>query len=199
VAVIWGTVQALSADPGGQARARPVELTAVPFFASANREPGSMRVWLPAQAELAAPATLATQSRASASHCFRLDSTSAINDGSAPEKSSDSSRPRLSFWNHKGTKEWAQLDFPRPAEVSTARVFWFADRPARGGCDLPRSWRILYREGNDWKPVDRPGNYGLDPDRFNEVKFSPVRTAALRMEVELQPGWSAGISEWQVE
>ena len=198
VMVLKGKVLGLAADPGGS-RAQPAELTAVPFFASSNREPGSTRVWLPADAALATPATLASRSRPSASHSWRDDSVAAINDGAAPEKSSDSSRPRFSFWDHKGTTEWVQLDFPAPAEVSTARVFWFADRPAKGGCDLPQSWRLLYREGEEWKPVDRPGAYDLDPDRFNEVKFSPVTTAALRIEVRLRPDWSAGICEWQVE
>jgi hypothetical protein len=36
-------------------------------------------------------------------------------------------------------------------------------------------------------------------DRFNRVAFSPVTTAALRLEVTLQPQWSAGVQEWKVE
>ena len=29
--------------------------------------------------------------------------------------------------------------------------------------------------------------------------FDPVETTALRIELDLQPGWSAGILEWKVE
>jgi hypothetical protein len=30
-------------------------------------------------------------------------------------------------------------------------------------------------------------------DRFNCVKFAPVTTRSLRLEVQLQPGWSGGM------
>jgi DUF1680 family protein len=198
VAVVRGQVRACYAE-AGRTRTASAELTAAPFYASANREPCSMRVWLPASADKAVPATLATRSRASASHCWHLDSVAAVNDGVVPAKSSDTSQPRLSWWDHKGTTEWAELDFPQATEVSKVRVFWFADRPVKGGCDLPRSWRLLYKDGDDWKPVARPSTYGLAPDRFNEVTFTRVRTSALRIEAQLQPEWSAGICEWQVE
>jgi hypothetical protein len=36
-------------------------------------------------------------------------------------------------------------------------------------------------------------------DHFNRVAFAPVETKALRLEVQLQPGWSGGILEWKVE
>ena len=198
VAVLRGRVQGCCAAPGG-VRTSTADLTATPFYASANREPCAMRVWLPASADKAVPASLATRSRASASHCWRLDSSAAINDGRVPAKSSDTGQARLSWWDHKGTTEWAQLDFPQPAEVSRVRVFWFADRPVKGGCDLPQGWRLLYKDGDAWKPVDRPGIYGREPDRFNEVAFAPVTTAALRIEVHLQPEWSGGICEWAVD
>lgn len=63
----------------------------------------------------------------------------------------------------------------------------------------PASWRVLYRDGGEWKPVEAstPGAVALD--RFNRVTFAPVSTAALRLEVALQPGWSAGVQEWKVE
>jgi DUF1680 family protein len=34
-------------DAGGEGPRRPVELTAIPYYAWANREPGAMRVWIP--------------------------------------------------------------------------------------------------------------------------------------------------------
>jgi hypothetical protein len=122
----------------------------------------------------------------------------AINDGIVPVKSSDTSQPRLSWWDHKGSAEWAQLDFAESTEISKVRIFWFADRP-NGGCDLPQNWSLVYKDGDDWKPVDRPSSYGLELDHFNEVTFTPVKTAALRMNVQLQSNWSGGICEWEVE
>jgi hypothetical protein len=31
------------------------------------------------------------------------------------------------------------------------------------------------------------------------VKFAPVRTTALRLEVQLQENWSAGVHEWKIK
>jgi len=35
-------------------------------------------------------------------------------------------------------------------------------------------------------------------DQFNRVTFTPVAITALRIEVQLQAGWSGGILEWKV-
>jgi uncharacterized protein len=63
---------------------------------------------------------------------------------------------------------------------------------------VPASWRVLYKEGDAWKPVDARGPYGVERDRYNKVTFTPVRTGALRLELTMQPEWSAGIQEWKV-
>jgi len=39
----------------------------------------------------------------------------------------------------------------------------------------------------------------MPPDEFNEVRFSPVTTTGLRLEVQLQSGWSGGIREREVD
>ena len=41
--------------------------------------------------------------------------------------------------------------------------------------------------------------YGVDRDRFNRVSFKPVTTGALRIEVTMQPAFSAGLQEWTVK
>jgi len=115
-----------------------------------------------------------------------------------PEKSC-ADVPRFSWWNRKGGTEWLQMDFPSSVAVSKARVYWFADRPTGGGCALPRSWRLLYKDGAAWRPVEPASEYGVAPDRFNDVTFKRVNTTALRIEALLQPDWSAGVQEWQVE
>ena len=35
--------------------------------------------------------------------------------------------------------------------------------------------------------------YGIDMDRFNIVKFNSISTRSIRLEVQLQPGWSGGL------
>jgi len=39
---------------------------------------------------------------------------------------------------------------------------------------------------------------GTKKDRFNRLAFEPVRAEGLRIEVQLQPGFSGGILEWKV-
>ena len=40
--------------------------------------------------------------------------------------------------------------------------------------------------------------YGTRTDAFNEVTFTPLRTTALRLVAELQPGASGGVLEWRL-
>jgi hypothetical protein len=197
VTLIEGQVQSYSIN-GGKISSSPAQLTAVPYYASANRGPSAVRVWLPAAKETAVPATLAGQSHASASYCWHLDSVDALNDGVVAAKSGDNSKPRLTWWDHKGTAEWAQLDFPGKTEVSKISVYWFADKPVNGGCDVPENWSLQYKDDAEWKPVQHPSNYGVTVDQFNETIFAPIKTDALRINVQLRPGWSGGISEWKV-
>jgi hypothetical protein len=81
--------------------------------------------------------------------------------------------------------------------VASSEIYWFDDT-GRGEVRVPQAWRILYEDGNDWKPVAAQGPYGIDKDRFNAVTFTPVTTTGLRLEVTMQPQWSAGVQEWKV-
>ena len=47
--------------------------------------------------------------------------------------------------------------------------------------------------------MEATGPYEVEKDRYNKVGFKPVTTSALRLEVALQPQWSAGIQEWKVK
>jgi hypothetical protein len=136
--------------------------------------------------------------RATASHCFEGDSERAVADGLEPASSADHSIPRFTWWNHRGTTEWIQAEFERPRRVSKARVYWFDDSGI-GACRVPASWRLLYQSGGAWREVEGASGYGVEKDRYNEVSFTPVETAALRLEARLQPRFSAGILEWRIE
>ena len=80
--------------------------------------------------------------------------------------------------------------------MSRVEVYWFDDD---GECRVPASWRVLFRDGEEWKPVETSKPFGVDKDRYNEVAFEPVTTKGLRLEVVLRPEVSAGIQEWKVE
>jgi hypothetical protein len=133
-----------------------------------------------------------------ASHCWENDTTDAVADGRLPSNSNDQSIPRFTWWGHRGTTEWIQYDFKEPRKVSVVQVYWFDDTGA-GGCRVPRSWKLLYKDGNQWKEVPNAGGYGVEKDKFNKVSFEPVQTAAMRLEVQLQPDFSGGILEWMFD
>ena len=132
-----------------------------------------------------------------ASHVFEGDSVEAIADGLLPKSSNDPEIPRFTWWNHRGTAEWVQWAFKTPRKVSGVEVYWFDDT-GRGQCRLPQSWRVLYKDGDQWKPVANPTPCRIAPDQFNKTTFDAVQTTALRLEVQLQPQFSGGILEWRV-
>jgi hypothetical protein len=122
----------------------------------------------------------------------------ALGDRLEPKSSSDHSIPRMTWWDHKGTNEWVQYDFGKPRRVSKSAVYWFDDIPG-GGCAVPASYRVVYRDGDEWKPVASPTADPVAEDRYNRMSFATVETSALRLEVTLQSGRSGGILEWKVE
>ena len=137
----------------------------------------------------------------SASHVFGSDTVEALVDGKEPQDSGDQGVPRFTWWDHKGGTEWVQHDFEKPRKLSRSRVYWFDDGGRGGGCRVPASYKVLYREGasGEWKPVKAKGPYDVAMDRYNAVEFEPVEAAAVRLQVQLQKGYSGGILEWRVE
>ena len=178
----------------------PVDLVAIPYYAWDHRAAGPMEVWIPEKADVARPAmkpTIASEAKASASHQNPADSASALNDQIEPTNSGDLAVPRFTWWDHKGTKEWVQYDFAKPAKVSGVEVYWFDDT-GKGECRVPKSWRVLQKKGDAWEPVAGASECGTARDQFNRATFAPVETGGLRLEVELQPNVSGGILEWRV-
>ena len=142
------------------------------------------------------PATQAA--KASSSYVHPSDSTAALKDGSEPGGSGDQSIARHTFWPHKGTEECLQYEWDEPREVSSVSIYWFDDTGV-GQCRVPDSWRLLYRENGEWKPVRTDDKYGTATDQYNTVEFKAVRTDALRLKLKLQDGFSGGVLEWKVE
>jgi len=177
--------------------AGPAEFVAIPYYANANREPSELRVWLWATADILPP-SVASDAMASASHCHGGDTLAALNDQLLPAHSADDTVPRFSWWDHKGTQEWVQYEFGRPERVAGVEVYWLDDSRHGGGCSAPASWRVLYRDGDQWHPVTGSTAYGAELDRANRVTFDAVEATALRIEVTLRPGRSGGMLEWCV-
>lgn len=125
------------------------------------------------------------------------DNIEALYDGIVGTSSNDHSIARFTWWNHRGTAEWIEYAFDQPARVDAVHVQWFDDT-GRGECRVPQSWRLLYRDGDAWRPVSNASGYPTDPDQLHRVAFDAVTTSALRLEVQLQPQYSGGILAWHV-
>lgn len=189
-----------------------IPLVAIPYYARSNRDATSMVVWMledRARAILPPTPTIAATSRATAS--IEKANCRALNDQITPVRSGDASRG-VFVWGKRGTTEWVQYDFKKPREVSAVEVYWYA----RFGTavKLPGSWTVLYRDGEQFKPVANKDPYAVEADRFNRVTFQPVKTDALRIRVKLQDKYletylagkdekpkktTGGILEWRVE
>jgi hypothetical protein len=199
VTVIKGEDLALYEDKkGGPALAKNQEFMAIPYYAWAHRGEGEMTVWLAREPLKARPwpnPSIASKSKPSASGGKNAEP---LNDRWNPASSDDQAHPYLHWWPNKGTQEWVQYDFEKPATVQAVEVYWFDDT-GQGECRVPASWQVFYQVGTTWKPVQNLGPCGIDKDTYNKVKFRPVETKALRLEVQLQKDFSAGILEWRVE
>ncbi len=187
VEVIEGQAEALSFDAEGKVLKNQQPFTAIPYYAWANRGRGQMIVWLPESDAIAKPSPFLTP-KITSSPSRRSPLT--VNDGD--ESTS------FDWWPKKGSTEWIEYAFDKPATVSSSDLYWFDDT-GRGEVRIPASWKILYRDGDSWKPVETTSPYSVEKDKYNKLTFKPVTTTALRLEVTMQPTWSAGLEEWKVQ
>jgi hypothetical protein len=201
VMTIGGEAMTAKRTPDGQvvpdAKKR---FTAIPYYAWAHRGGAPMTVWPARTVEAARPKpadTLTYRSKTTASYVHV--SLDAIKDQILPVDSGDSSGLQLDFWPHKGGTEWVQFEWDEAQEISSVKVYWFDDT-GRGECHLPKSWRVLYRDAaGELAPAKQKGPYTTEKDAFNRVELEPVRTRAIKLEIVLEEGWSAGIQEVVIE
>jgi DUF1680 family protein len=197
---VTATVQKVRRDANNQLAFSPATLTAIPYYAWANRGNGEMSVWLATQPTVArvTPApTIASASKLSASTPSKT--LMALNDRETPKNSNDHDNIYYHWWPKKDTTQWVQYTFAKPTTVSSSNVYWFDDGPW-GGCRIPASWKLLYQtSAGEWKPVTNKTPYAVTKDQFDTVTFEPVETSALRMEIQLPKEASAGIIEWSVD
>jgi DUF1680 family protein len=219
VPVIKGRALGLAADAQGNVVKSDQPFVAIPYSTWANRGRGQMGVWLARSDDAAKPTpypTLATTSTVAVSPMPTGRGKNPMNivDGEEPG-SSDDPTAYFDWWPVQGwsaacealpgrqapacaKQEWVEMAFAKPSTVSRSDVYWFDDT-GRGGVRVPASWRLLYKDGNDWKPVEATEVFGVARDAWNTVTFKAVTTTALRIELVMQPGVSAGVQEWKVK
>ena len=197
VQIVKGRGFGLARDAQGGITKTEQEVVLIPYATWANRGRGQMIVWLAAEESVAKPAPWPTPSiTATVTTSPSRRYAGAINDGEDPVASNDPAS-YFDWWPQRGTSEWVEYAFKKPETVSRVEVYWFDDT-GRGEVRVPASWRVLYRDGDTWKPIETRDTYGVEKDRFNVVTFKPVTTDGMRLELTMQPGFSAGLQEWRV-
>ncbi len=218
VQVIKATAVGLTTDAAGSIRKASQPFVAIPYSTWANRGQGQMAVWLARVDSAARPTpfpTIATASKVTTSRSTKNPQN--IVDGEEPRASNDSSA-YFDWWPRNGCRpgapptpapgaadgqrpcsdgEWVEMTFAKPATVSRSEVYWFDDT-GQGGVRVPASWRLLYKDGDAWKPVETTNSFGVARNGWNALTFKPVTTPALRIELTMRPDVSAGVQEWKV-
>src|SRR5262249_32110407 len=216
VEVITGRAFGLSLDDKGAVQKADQTFTAIPYATWANRGRGQMAVWLARTDAVARPTPYPTVATTSTlTHSPSNKNIRNIIDGEDPRASNDSTS-YFDWWPRNGCApgaappappsgqgqrprcsdgEWIEMTFAKPSTVSETQIYWFDDT-GRGGVRVPATWKLLYKDGAEWKPVETSGPYGVAKDQYNVVRFKPVTTSALRLQLVMQPNVSAGGQEW---
>lgn len=177
-------LESVTLIPMGAARLR------VSAFPTASDAPSAHQWVVPPEAK---------NIKVSASHCYAGDTVRAIADGLAPKNSSDHSIPRMTWWDHRGTREWVEHEFDSPREIHKVMVYWFDDEPVHGQCRVPKSAKVLVSVDGKWIEPSSLGPLGVAKDVFNQVSFDSVKAEGVRVEVELRDGFSGGVLEIRAE
>ena len=132
------------------------------------------------------------RTRITASHVNDGDSLEAPDSGRVPESSADTSIPRFTWWDRRGTTEWISYDLRSVRELWQASAYWYDDTGS-GQCRVPQSWRVQWLDGDTWRAVDNTTPYDVAVDRLNTTTFTPVHAQYVRLEAVLRPTYSGGL------
>jgi len=193
IQVITGRVSALGrAEDGKSIKTVGHDLVAIPYYAWANRGMGEMAVWIPRRGDgawvkpippepIARVTSFGGIEKKWTGYGDQNDDLCAVYDGFEPLSSADESYLYYRMRPPAGKPAAIEYEFKTPTEISSSDAYFVDDRRF---CRLPESWRILIRDGAGWRPVKNREVYGVEKDKFSRVTFEPVKTTAVRIEVE---------------
>ncbi len=196
VEIITGEAFGCRADSNKKIAETEQKFTAIPYYSWAHRGKGEMSVWLASDVSAVRPLygeSILSKAALSASHGKNIN---AVKDQMDPSSSIDESLPYFHWWPNKGEKEFVQIDFKEAEEISSVSIYWFDDTGI-GECRVPQSWKVFYKEGNDWRAVypTISNPYGTEKDKYNSVEFETIKTPSLKIEIQSQKDFAGGIHE----
>ena len=225
VQVIKGSAFGLSRDAQGDGAVKAEQpFMAIPYATWANRGRGQMAVWLARtdarRAADAVPDRRVDEQRSPTSRSSKNPRN--INDGEEPRalerldvrtstggrataapptlRTAARSGGRQPARNQCSQGEWVEMTFAEAGDGVGGRRSTGSTTPAAAASACRHRGDCSTRMATTWKPVAggrRP--FGVAKDAWNTVAFTPVKTTALRIELKMQPGVSAGVQEWKVK
>ncbi|MFA7229508.1 MAG: beta-L-arabinofuranosidase domain-containing protein, partial [Melioribacteraceae bacterium] len=200
VEIIKGKVYGYAASADKNLSKSEQSFTAIPYYAWAHRGKGEMSVWLAKDESAVRPLygeTFLSKAGITVSHG---KNPMAVKDQMEPAGSADASLPYFHWWPSKGEKEFVQIDFDKPEEVSGVSIYWFDDTGV-GECRTPESWKVFYKEGAEWRAVypTISNPYGTEKDKYNGVEFETVKTPSIKIEIKSQKDFAGGIHELKLK
>lgn len=205
VVILEGDAYMVSkSDSNSEIREEPFVFKAIPYSMWNNRGKGQMVVWIPECSENA----ILKPEPSIASRAEQIGGDG-FNDQFEPKSSADLNTPYHYWWLKQGTEETICYRFYQPEQISSVEVYWLSFDHYDISYRVPESWKLLYKEGGEWKEVDNYSPYGVETGRYNKVVFNPVTTMELKLVVQLQrdkegapdkdfKGYSGGVIEWKV-
>lgn len=114
---------------------------------------------------------------ATASHTYWQDDVTQVIDGIISY--TDSPRNRWTAYASPNSYDWVQLTFPSPIELASMKLYLYNDG---GGVQPPRTYDILYRQGQKWISAAQQVKTPTVPaPQLNIVSFDQVVTDAVRV------------------
>ncbi|APU15603.1 discoidin domain-containing protein [Actinoalloteichus fjordicus] len=153
----------------------------VDVFAKAGRDIGSTRDAANVAEGASAPASYSAPNR-------------------GPAGAVDGATINEPFWSTEGSSEnrhSLDVELGATQTVDEVRLFFRNDKQPRGHRE-PALYTVSYRDGDQWREVAQPVRTPAYPRaNHNEIRFAPVETSALRVDLTGQPGHPIGLKEFQ--
>lgn len=90
-------------------------------------------------------------------------------------------RNRWATTGSTSTTDWYSIDFGKTTTLKGITVYLFADHSR---FEVPDSFTVEYKSGNEWKIVDLKSSKVLTANTSNTIEFSLVKADALRVTFE---------------
>lgn len=164
-------------------------LTLVPYYATANRGPSPMEVYISTVVREQALESYATPS-AAYTYTEYTDNVNNLNDGN--------DAPASRWSSYKGPlNPWVEYAFEKPVTIWGSQVMWYDDG---GGVQVPNGLKIQYWDGSKFVDVKSAlGFHDFPKNEYATYTFDKVTTTKIRLVMDNSRTQTAcGIVEWKL-